>query len=156
VKGQVLSATALTLIVFTNAKWTHDDDNRLFELFDQSLTRRHFLDRYLSLRQRENPEFTEAQEKFQNDALDTHNILRAQHCVPLLTLDDTINTRAQAYAEYLASNDSTLIHSTDRNGQLGENLYAVTRADPITNPNGMYSSIFQSKNIMLFLIIAYS
>jgi hypothetical protein len=142
VKGQVLSTIALTLIVCTNAKWTHDDDNRLFELFDQSLTRRHFLDRYLSLRQRENPEFTEAQEKFQNDALDTHNILRAQHCAPPLTLDDKINIKAQAYAEYLASKNSKLIHSSDRHGLLGENLYAVTRTNPITNPDGMYSFNF--------------
>jgi uncharacterized protein YkwD len=81
-------------------------------------------------------QFTTEQRQFQPVALDTHNILRAQHCSPPLVLDDEINVRAQIYAEVLATNDNGLIHSTDRNGLFGENLYSLTSTRNITNPDG--------------------
>jgi len=116
----------LTLIVFTNTKWTNNEDNLNLDLFEESLIRRYLMDEYLLFNHRETATFTEAQLKFQNDSLETHNILRALHCVPPLILDDEINMRAQAYADYLATNDSRLIHSHGRHGLFGENLYSVT------------------------------
>jgi uncharacterized protein YkwD len=140
-KGQVLfGATILTLVVLTNAKRTNDHSDADLDSLEEFLIRRYLLEKYLSFKDREIPIFTEDQRKFQNESLATHNILRARHCVPPLILDDNINAKAQAYAEYLASNDSGLIHSTNRGGLLGENLYAITRTNPITYPDGIYSN----------------
>ena len=125
------------LLVGVHPVWTRrEDDDRISNPSDQIAVLRHFRARYLSAKQRDIPEFSPEQRKFQQVALVTHNILRARHCAPPLELDDTINTRAQAYAEVLASTDSPLIHSTDRKGFFGENLYAVTRANPITIIDG--------------------
>lgn len=120
-----------------------------YESSEEVVLRRSFLKKLLGMQQRETEddgpadktpsdtvEFTEEQRKFQQDALETHNILRARHCSPPLVLDDEINVRSQIYAEILASNDSRLIHSTDRMGLFGENLYAVTRSRPITTLDG--------------------
>jgi uncharacterized protein YkwD len=74
------------------------------------------------------------QKKFQYDMLNTHNILRKQHCASPLILDDRISEKAQAYAEYLANRDSSLVHS-DRKGLLGENLYSATSSKPILIPD---------------------
>ncbi|UJR18523.1 hypothetical protein I4U23_005429 [Adineta vaga] len=65
--------------------------------------------------------FTAEQNACQKEALKLHNILRARHGVPSLVLDDDINRKAQAYADYLAQS-GRFQHSSDRNG-LGENLY---------------------------------
>ena len=108
--------------------------------FEQSLIRRYFLNKYLSLEDRETSPFTEDQRRFQNDSLVSHNLLRARHCVPPLVLDDDISTTAQAYAEVLASNDVGLIHSADRGGLIGENLYSIIRSIPITYSDGMHSN----------------
>ena len=68
--------------------------------------------------------FTAEQNACQKEGLKLHNILRASHGVPPLALDDDINRKAQAYADYLAQS-GRFQHSSDsdRNG-LGENLYA--------------------------------
>lgn len=65
--------------------------------------------------------FTAEQNACQQEALKLHNVLRARHGVPALVLDDNINRKAQAYADYLAKS-GRFQHSSDRNG-LGENLY---------------------------------
>ena len=114
-----------------------EQENRMFNLLKPVAALRQFWTRYLSAKHRSVPEFSPEQRKFQQVALETHNILRAHHCAQPLELDDEINVRAQAYAEVLASNDSRLIHSTDRKGHFGENLYAVTRSTPITVIDGM-------------------
>ena len=67
--------------------------------------------------------FTAAQNACQMEALKLHNTLRARHGVPALVLDDDINRKAQAYADYLAKS-GRFQHSSDRNG-LGENLYTA-------------------------------
>ncbi|CAF0795279.1 unnamed protein product [Rotaria sordida] len=100
---------------------------------ERPLIQRRVWNENLSLEQREAPIFTEAHRKFQNEALDIHNVLRARHCVPPLVLDEEINIRAQKYADQLASTNSKLIHSTDRGDQFGENLYVITRKHPITD-----------------------
>jgi len=123
-KGLVFDVVMVTLIVFTNAKWTNDGDDLDFDLFEESLIHRYLLDEYLSFKDRETATFTEAQRKFQNDSLETHNILRARHCVPPL------------------SNDNGLIHSTNRHGLFGENLYSVTRANPTIIPDDADLLIF--------------
>jgi hypothetical protein len=146
-KGQILLVVGmiiLTFVVLTNAKRTDDDSDADLDLLEESLIRRYLLNKYLSFNDRDTPIFTEAQRKFQNESLETHNILRAPHCVPPLVLDDNINMKAQAYAEQLASNDSGLIHSTDRGGLLGENLYSITRTSPITYPDGIHFSSISS------------
>jgi uncharacterized protein YkwD len=52
-----------------------------------------------------------------------HNELRAKHATPVLTLDVSLNDKAQKYAQYLADN-SQFQHSNDAlSGQVGENLY---------------------------------
>lgn len=141
--GLVLGLSILILIVFVNAKRPKNNGDGLnFDLSEQSLIRRYLLDKYFPLNQRDVSTFTEAQQKFQNESLNTHNTLRARHCVPPLILSDEINVRAQIYADYLASSDSRLVHSTDRAGIYGENLLSITRATPITNQDGPYLFTF--------------
>lgn len=139
-------------VLFMNAKRIENkNDHSKLKSFEESLIRRYLLDKYFQLNQRDVLTFTDDQQKFQDDALNTHNILRATHCVPPLILDDEINTRAQIYAEILANDDKGLIHSTDRRGIFGENLYAVTRTNPITNPDGSYDLfIFQIIYMIFF------
>lgn len=105
-----------------------------------------FWENLLSHGRRQTPTFTEEQRKFQREALQTHNALRAAHCSPPLVLDEAINIRAQLYAEHLAKVDGSLIHSTDRGSQFGENLYAITKNRQITDPNGNLLS--QKLNIL--------
>ena len=138
-KEVIFGAILLIFVVFTSARSNNvdDDDDVDFDLFETPLTRRSHLNRYHAFKQRETSTFTEVQRKFQNDALNTHNILRAHHCAPPLTLDDEINAKAQAYAEKLATADNGLVHSTDRHGLLGESLYLLVRTIPITDPDGM-------------------
>lgn len=53
-----------------------------------------------------------------------HNELRALHGCPPLILNDTLNTIAQNYSEYLYSLQGGLTHSSGaKTGQYGENLY---------------------------------
>jgi hypothetical protein len=142
-KGEVLVGTVIAIfIVLTNAKRTDHGNDVDVDSFEESLIRRYLLNKYLFLEDRETPTFTDEQRRFQNDSLVTHNLLRARHCVPPLVLDDDINTKAQTYAEQLASEDNGLIHSSNRGGLLGENLYSITRTSPITYPDGMYSNLF--------------
>ncbi|UJR27184.1 hypothetical protein I4U23_008480 [Adineta vaga] len=138
-KGQVLLVIFLIIFVFTKAKWIsdeEDDNDSDFDLFLRSIFHHQNLRKHSPVKQREILEFTEDQRKLQDEALITHNILRAKHCVPPLILDDEVNTRAQIYAEFLAINDTTLFHSTDRLGQFGESLYSIERSRPITNVTG--------------------
>jgi len=58
--------------------------------------------------------------RFQEAALRTHNVYRARHGVPALTLDTELCRRAAEYADYLAQSD-TFEHSGDEDN--GENLY---------------------------------
>jgi uncharacterized protein YkwD len=75
--------------------------------------------------------FTAVQSACQLSALKLHNSLRNRHGVQALTLDDAISQKAQAYAEYLASNN-LFEHSTDRN-DLGENLYTSSSSQSLVN-----------------------
>ena len=156
-RKHLLRVVSLLLILMAQVNGTRiaDDRELTANSFEKSFIRRYLLEKYLTVKHRNTPTFTEAQRKFQDDALKTHNLLRARHCVPPLVLDDDINRRAQAYAEQLASNDSKLIHSTDRGGLLGENLYGMTRSNPITNPDGIdFHFILQYFNPLCLLVIS--
>jgi len=65
--------------------------------------------------------------KFQTEALKTHNKYRARHGAVDLVLDHELCSRAQEYADCLASTD-TFEHSGDPH--LGENLYWSWSSDP--------------------------
>lgn len=70
-------------------------------------------------------------ETFRSTALSKHNIDRAQHHSPDLTLSDSLNENAQAWAEHLASNPNEgLQHSSssERNNA-GENLFVIYAKD---------------------------
>jgi hypothetical protein len=81
---------------------------------------------------RESSGFTTAQREFQNQMLTAHNVYRKLHCVPLLTLDDTINRLAQNYAESLAS------HSKSEHSKLklGENLFVLSSSQELKDLDG--------------------
>jgi uncharacterized protein YkwD len=76
--------------------------------------------------------FTPAQIQFQQETVQAHNKLRALHCAPALRLDDKLSQTAQAYAEYLATQNK-FEHS--KNGY-GENLYMMSSSAPLTNIQG--------------------
>jgi len=76
--------------------------------------------------------FTQAQTTFQKQALDAHNQLRARHCAAPLVLDNTLNQKAQAYAQYLASNNR-FEHS---NNGYGENLYMMSSSASLAGLHG--------------------
>ncbi len=61
--------------------------------------------------------------EFRNAELDKHNYYRSLHGCPPLTLNDTLNKAAQAYAEELGKT-KTLTHSpAAKKATYGENLY---------------------------------
>ena len=67
-------------------------------------------------------------QQFANEVLNEHNAARAKYGnVGGLTLDPSLNNEAQGYANYLASQDSGLVHSQKPN--LGENLYMYSSSD---------------------------
>ena len=76
--------------------------------------------------------FIPTQTQFQQQALDTHNRLRAKDCASALQLDDNLNQIAQRYAQYLADTNQ-FKHSG--NGY-GENLYMVYGSNPLNNFSG--------------------
>ncbi|MBW4614765.1 MAG: CAP family protein [Desmonostoc vinosum HA7617-LM4] len=70
-------------------------------------------------------------------AVSKHNTYRATHKSPDITIDKSLNTSAQAWAEKIASSEN-FEHSKTPN--LGENIYAsytpATSVDPTTLGNG--------------------
>jgi uncharacterized protein YkwD len=74
-------------------------------------------------------------DKFRNDILIEHNKARSKYGkVSALALDENLNTRAQNYADYLASNELDLIHSNSKD--MGENLFQYYSSDlKLCNPN---------------------
>lgn len=57
--------------------------------------------------------------KLRSDAVSTHNTYRTKHKSPNVTIDDTLNQSAQAWAQTIATKGQ-LEHSTTKNG---ENIY---------------------------------
>jgi len=76
--------------------------------------------------------------KFQTDALKTHNVYRAKHGARPLTLSQDLCSRAQEYAESLATTD-TFQHSGDPD--LGENLYWSWSSDPAWSCGGQEPTV---------------
>ena len=70
---------------------------------------------------------------FQQQALDQHNYYRQLHCTGLMTLNTSLNTIAQNYAQYLAANN---IFNHSATPGLGENLYTSSSSVVITFMNG--------------------
>jgi hypothetical protein len=144
-KSHIFHIIVLIIFLWINPACSSTDNDEssdfISHLLKNDLVRRHLLEKYLLHERRDAPTFTSEERHFQQTALLAHNSLRATHCAPPLVLDDEISARSRAYAEVLASNDSRLIHSTDRHGLLGENLYAITRSSPIKNVDGSYSKI---------------
>ncbi|MBH8564826.1 secretion protein [Nostoc sp. CENA67] len=59
--------------------------------------------------------------KLRSDAVSAHNTYRAKHSSPNVTIDNTLNQSAQAWAETIAAKGD-LVHSTNQNN-VGENIY---------------------------------
>lgn len=59
--------------------------------------------------------------KLRSDAVSAHNTYRVKHQSPNVTIDDTLNQSAQAWAQTIAAKGD-LEHSTNRNN-VGENIY---------------------------------
>ena len=71
---------------------------------------------------------------FQQEALDQHNYYRQQlHCTSLMTLNASLNTIAQNYAQFLATNN---IFNHSGAAGLGENLYMSSSSMTIQFING--------------------
>jgi uncharacterized protein YkwD len=68
-------------------------------------------------------QFSDAQQRFINEALDTHNKCRRRHCVEPLVHNPELSKIAQQYANQLAKSKA-LIHSKNKyqDKNLGENL----------------------------------
>jgi uncharacterized protein YkwD len=129
-----LAVLLLLLLIDVRATDEGSDgtDDALLSHLVQRVLRRYFARRTSSSDQQpDNFDFTDQQRQIQKEVLNTHNTLRAQHCSPPLVLDDEINIHAQVYANILAVNESKLVHSTNRKGRFGENLYTMMRGNPI-------------------------
>jgi uncharacterized protein YkwD len=76
--------------------------------------------------------------KLRSAAVSKHNAYRATHKSPNLTISDSLNTSAQAWAETIVSTGQ-FEHSTNRKN-VGENIYASytteSTIDPTTLGNG--------------------
>ena len=70
---------------------------------------------------------------FRRDALAEHNRLRQLHCTAPLVLNDTLNSIAQNYSQYLAANNLFRHSGYPR---LGENLYYAWSSARLNPPNG--------------------
>jgi hypothetical protein len=116
-KQQIFITFLFTLILHTSAK-LRDDHSLFCKFLDNPFIRRYFPDNYQSVERRYILKPEKLQRNFQHAMLNAHNILCKKHCVPPLSLDDK-------YAEYLAKQESKLIHS-DQKGLLGENLFSTT------------------------------
>ncbi len=73
---------------------------------------------------------------FRSAALSEHNMYRARHHSPDLTLSDSLNNTAQAWAERLAGNpNGGLQHSSpSQRNNAGENLYVSYTLEPSVDP----------------------
>ncbi|CAF1456916.1 unnamed protein product, partial [Didymodactylos carnosus] len=77
---------------------------------------------------------------FQKQALTQTNYDRALQCAPVLTLNATLNSIAQNYATFLATNEIFQHSGNTLNGEaLGENLWALWSSG-IINPNTLNGS----------------
>ena len=78
---------------------------------------------------------------FRQQALTTHNRLRAMHCATPLKLNSTLNTIAQNYAEYLIAN-----HKFTHSGaaDLGENLWIASLRSLNAPVNGKEYSLINN------------
>ncbi|MBX9256189.1 secretion protein [Desmonostoc muscorum CCALA 125] len=65
-------------------------------------------------------------------AVSKHNTYRATHNTPNITISDSLNTSAQAWAEKIASSGQ-FEHSTNRNN-VGENIYASYSTESTVDP----------------------
>lgn len=65
-------------------------------------------------------------------AVSKHNTYRATHKSPNITISDSLNTSAQAWAEKIASSGN-FEHSTNRNN-VGENIYASYSSESSVDP----------------------
>lgn len=89
---------------------------------------------------------------FQQQALDQHNYYRQLHCTVGMTLNSSLNTIAQNYAEYLAANN---IFNHSQTPGLGENLYYRYSSAGISSLNGKNDLFFifnMSKYIHILIV----
>ena len=70
---------------------------------------------------------------FRRDALAQHNLVRQLHCTGPLILNETLNTIAQNYSQYLAANN---LFKHSGYPRLGENLYSGWQSWSYTALNG--------------------
>ncbi|ODH00769.1 secretion protein [Nostoc sp. KVJ20] len=70
--------------------------------------------------------------KLRSAAVSKHNTYRATHKSPNITISDSLNTSAQAWAEKIASSGE-FEHSTNRNN-VGENIYASYSTESTVEP----------------------
>ncbi|CAF3777803.1 unnamed protein product [Rotaria sp. Silwood1] len=85
---------------------------------------------------------------FQQQALEQHNYYRQQlHCTGLMTLNTSLNTIAQNYAQYLAANN---IFNHSRTPGLGENLYYSYSSAGINFMNGSIPTTAWYNEISLY------
>ena len=78
------------------------------------------------------PSETFSRDEFTNATLLEHNMVRAKHRAPELTLDSQLSNGAQAWAEHLLSTGN--LEHDDNRGDVGENLYYFKGSLPPTPP----------------------
>jgi len=88
---------------------------------------------------------------FQQQALAQHNYFRQQlHCTGAMTLNASLNTIAQNYAQYLAANN---IFNHSGAAGLGENLYSESSSAIINFVNGKNAHFSTKKDETIFLCV---
>ena len=85
---------------------------------------------------------------FQQEALLQHNVRRQQHCVPPLTLNSSLNTIAQNYANFLAVNG---LFNHSATAGLGENLWSLWTSGVLGNINGQDQQSSPGYSSLLFI-----
>lgn len=82
---------------------------------------------------------------FRQEALAEHNAKRQLHCTGPMTLNASLNTVAQTYADYLAANN---LFNHSQTAGLGENLFQMSSSVAITSLSGMIMTL--SFDLILF------
>jgi hypothetical protein len=90
---------------------------------------------------------------FQQQALAQHNYYRQQlHCTNAMTLNGSLNTIAQNYAQYLAANN--IFNHSGVSG-LGENLWMESSSVVISLVNGKITCIDGSMQTFLYVFTRF-
>ena len=81
---------------------------------------------------------------FRSNALSKHNVYRAIHRSPNMTISNSANNTAQTWAQYLAANGLFQHSAANQRNNAGENLYVYYTTAPSISSDSLANTAVQS------------